>query len=93
MEYVQGKTLGSLIAHKGGLPLSTNLRCAIQIVEAIGKAHVAGIFHRDLKPSNVMVNDGGFQEEMVLRIARLAAVRYHAKPLRRRSCNCRVQPE
>lgn len=54
--------LGSLIAHKGGLPLSTNLRYAIQIVEAIGKAHAAGIVHRDREPSNFMVNDGGFQD-------------------------------
>ena len=55
MEYVQGKALSQLIAHKP-LPLNDSLRYAIQIAGALATAHAAGILHRDLKPENVMVS-------------------------------------
>ncbi len=54
MEYVQGKALTQLIAHKR-LPLNDSLQYAIQIADALSAAHAAGIVHRDLKPENVMV--------------------------------------
>jgi serine/threonine protein kinase len=58
MEYVPGKTLDQLIGRKG-LRLNEALKYAIQIVDALAKAHAAGIVHRDLKPSNVMVTSEG----------------------------------
>jgi serine/threonine protein kinase/Tol biopolymer transport system component len=58
MEYVQGKTLDALIPRKG-LRLNETLKFAIQMADALAKAHSAGIVHRDLKPSNVMVTDDG----------------------------------
>src|SRR5688572_8241361 len=42
MEYVDGKTLHSLIGRKG-LRLTEALKYAIQIAEGLGKAHAAGI--------------------------------------------------
>jgi serine/threonine protein kinase len=54
MEYVQGKTLGELIPRRG-LKLNDVLKVAIQITDALAKAHTAGIIHRDLKPGNIMV--------------------------------------
>src|SRR5262245_172924 len=51
MEYVEGKTLDKLLAAKG-MPPAQALKYAIQIADALAKAHVAGIVHRDLKPSN-----------------------------------------
>ena len=58
MEYVPGKTLDRLIGRKG-LPLETALGYAVQIADALARAHGAGIVHRDLKPSNLIVaNDG-----------------------------------
>src|SRR5215471_15429838 len=53
MEYVAGKTLDQLIGRKG-LQLNVALKYAIQIADALARAHNAGIIHRDLKPSNIM---------------------------------------
>jgi serine/threonine protein kinase/Tfp pilus assembly protein PilF len=58
MEYVEGKTLGELTGPRG-LPLEEAMRCAVQIADALGKAHSAGIVHRDIKPSNVMITHAG----------------------------------
>jgi len=58
MEYLEGETLADRLA-KGPLPLDNGLRYAIQIADALGKAHGAGIVHRDLKPSNIMLTPAG----------------------------------
>ena len=58
MEYVRGKTLADLIPAKG-LRASVAVNYAVQVADALAKAHAAGILHRDLKPSNVMVTDDG----------------------------------
>ena len=58
MEYVAGKTLDQLIPRKG-MRLNEALKLAIQMADALAKAHSAGIVHRDLKPGNVMVTEDG----------------------------------
>src|SRR5436190_12395872 len=58
MECIKGKTVGELIPPKGLRPAQA-LRHAVQIADALAKAHGAGILHRDLKPSNIMVTDEG----------------------------------
>lgn len=58
MEYVPGKSLAQLI-RSGEPTLAETLEYAVQIAEAVGKAHGAGIIHRDLKPANIMVTDEG----------------------------------
>src|SRR6266567_5574341 len=57
MEFVRGKNLDQLIGKKG-LRLSEALKYAIQVADALSKAHAAGIIHRDLKPANIMVSEG-----------------------------------
>ena len=60
LEYLDGETLADRLRRAPGLPLDDALRIAIQIGEALGRAHGAGIVHRDLKPGNVMlVRRGG----------------------------------
>jgi serine/threonine protein kinase len=58
MEYVAGRTLDALIPLRG-MRAAEALRYAVQIADALSKAHGAGIVHRDLKPANVMVTDEG----------------------------------
>ena len=58
MEYLEGETLAERI-EKGALPLDQTLRYAIQITDALDKAHRQGIVHRDLKPGNIMLTQGG----------------------------------
>jgi eukaryotic-like serine/threonine-protein kinase len=70
MEYVAGKTLGELIPRKG-MRLNEALKCAVQMADALAKAHAAGIVHRDLKPSNVMVTDEGQVKVLDFGLAKL----------------------
>src|SRR5512137_89544 len=73
MEYVAGKTLDDLIPRKGiRLPLA--LKYAVQIADALARAHGAGIIHRDLKPSNVMVDEHGLVKVMDFGLAKLTEV-------------------
>ncbi len=60
MEYLEGETLAERLA-RGALPLEQMLRYAIQIADALDKAHRQGIVHRDLKPANVMVTKSGIK--------------------------------
>src|SRR5438128_1871913 len=58
MELLEGESLQRRL-DKGPLPLSQALKYAIQIAEALEKAHKSGIVHRDLKPGNVMLTKSG----------------------------------
>lgn len=58
MEYVAGQTLSEQIGRKG-IPFAQAIPWAIQIADALGRAHARGIVHRDVKPGNVMVSESG----------------------------------
>jgi len=58
MEYLEGETLAERIA-KGPLPIPELLRYALQIADALDKAHRQGVVHRDLKPANIMLTKAG----------------------------------
>ncbi len=55
MEYLEGQTLGGLLAERGTLAPATTARLARAMADALGAAHAKGIVHRDLKPDNVFV--------------------------------------
>jgi serine/threonine-protein kinase len=54
LEYLEGETLAQRLA-KGPLPLDQVLRYAIEISDALDKAHCTGVTHRDIKPGNIML--------------------------------------
>jgi serine/threonine protein kinase len=70
MEYVAGKTLDRLIP-KNGLRLAEVLKYAIQIANALARAHAAGIIHRDIKPGNIMVTPEGGVKVLDFGLAKL----------------------
>lgn len=59
MEYVNGKTLKSLIKKRGALSLSETIDIMLQLTSGIAVAHDSYIIHRDLKPQNVMILEDG----------------------------------
>ncbi len=70
MEFVSGKTLDRLIP-RNGMRLNEALKYAVQIADALARAHAAGIVHRDLKPGNIMVNEHGLVKVLDFGLAKL----------------------
>src|SRR6202049_2480510 len=58
MEYLEGETLAQRL-QKGSLPIQQVLQYAIEMADALDKAHRKGITHRDLKPGNIMLTKSG----------------------------------
>ena len=58
LELLEGETLAARL-EKGPLAIGDLLRIAIEIADALDKAHRHGILHRDLKPQNVMLTKAG----------------------------------
>jgi tRNA A-37 threonylcarbamoyl transferase component Bud32/dipeptidyl aminopeptidase/acylaminoacyl peptidase len=58
MEFLEGESMAERLV-KGPLPVDELLRIAIQIADALEKAHRSGIIHRDLKPANIMLTREG----------------------------------
>lgn len=59
MEYVEGKTLKSLVKKRGALTLAEVVDIMLQLTSAIAHAHDSYIIHRDIKPQNVLILDNG----------------------------------
>ena len=59
MEYVEGKTLKSLIKKRGALTLPEVIDIMLQLTSAIACAHDSNIIHRDIKPQNVLIKEDG----------------------------------
>jgi serine/threonine protein kinase len=65
MEFLDGRTLASILGDEGAQPMPRVLHLALQMVQALGAAHRLGITHRDLKPENVMVLQRDNQADLV----------------------------
>ena len=59
MEFINGKTLKSLIKKRGALTLSEVIDIMLQLTSAVACAHDSYIIHRDIKPQNVMILEDG----------------------------------
>lgn len=72
MEYVGGGTLQDLIVEEGPLSSSRTVEIALDIADALTRAHHLDIVHRDLKPANILMAKDGSPRLSDFGIARLA---------------------
>jgi serine/threonine protein kinase len=64
MEYLDGCTLGDVLAEEKRLPLEWVVDILEQVCSAVHEAHLQGIVHRDLKPDNIWLEPnrlGGYR--------------------------------
>jgi Tol biopolymer transport system component len=64
MEFCEGETLQARL-ERGALKVEDAMSIAIEVADAIDKAHRAGIVHRDLKPGNIVIVKSGAAEKGV----------------------------
>jgi serine/threonine-protein kinase len=55
MDYLDGRSLDSIIEEEKSLAIPRAIDLFVQIAEAVGHAHNKGVIHRDVKPSNILV--------------------------------------
>jgi CheY-like chemotaxis protein len=72
MEFVEGVTLRQMIDTQGTLSIASTLAAGMQLAEALGVAHGAGIIHRDIKPDNLLLDENGVLKVMDFGVARPA---------------------
>ena len=71
MEYVQGRTLRSILDADGALAPERACRIAAQVAAGLAAAHKLFIVHRDVKPANIMITSGAPVKLMDFGIAKL----------------------
>ena len=73
MEYLEGRSLKSIIREHGALDPQYAVDVATQVLRALRFAHKRGIIHRDIKPHNVIVDPDGRVKVTDFGIARAGA--------------------
>jgi serine/threonine protein kinase len=65
MEYLEGRTLESVILRDGRVPAAAAVDWILQALHAIGEAHAKGLVHRDIKPANLFLAKRDGREPIV----------------------------
>lgn len=71
MEYVGGGTLRDMMDHTPQMPVDQVLAIALELCDALTRAHHLKIIHRDIKPVNVLISDDGTPRLTDFGVARL----------------------
>ncbi len=59
MEYIEGKTVGTLISEQGQISAASSVRLVRQVALGLEHAHQKGLIHRDVNPYNILVTRDG----------------------------------
>jgi serine/threonine protein kinase len=94
MEYLDGCTLGNVLAEEKRLPLEWVVDILEQVCSAVHEAHLQGIVHRDLKPENIWLEPnrlGGYRVKVLdFGIAKLAEAEPDDQPATSASAPARM---
>jgi eukaryotic-like serine/threonine-protein kinase len=58
MPFIKGESLRDRLDREGQLPIDDAVQIVLEVAEALGHAHAAGIIHRDIKPENILLSGG-----------------------------------
>jgi serine/threonine protein kinase len=75
MEYVEGRTLGTLLERVGRFRYRDAIHLMLQALDGLEHAHRMGVIHRDIKLNNIMVTPDGTVKVMDFGIARVLGSR------------------
>jgi tRNA A-37 threonylcarbamoyl transferase component Bud32 len=60
MEFLEGQSLGDLLAERGRLDVREAVDILLPVISAVSVGHDQGVVHRDLKPQNVFLARAGW---------------------------------
>ena len=72
MERLYGESLAKRLRREGPLRPHELLPIALQVCDALGAVHAAGVVHRDLKPSNIFLAKDEATEDLAVSPVRLS---------------------
>ncbi len=63
LEMLEGRTLEGILAARRPLSVADSVAVCLQLCDALGAVHRAGVLHRDIKPGNIILVRGASGEE------------------------------